>query len=155
MHADELFIFKKSLHQHLTDLVKQDIVELQNLIGDLRSSAGSETKSSVGDKYETARAMAHLEIEKLGHQLAEKEKALAVITSFGGNRRCFVGEPGALAESAFGLIYIAIHRGEIHFDNRRVFCVSGASPVAKSLIGKKAGDEFVVNSSAHSIHMIV
>ncbi len=155
MHAQELFLFKKSLHQYLTHLVKQDIVELQQLIGELRSSAGNETKSSVGDKYETARAMAHLEIEKLGHQLLEKEKALSIIKLQGGIRQNSVGEPGALVESTFGLIYIAIHRGEINHENMRVFCVSGASPVAKSLIGKKAGEQFVVNNSPHSIHMIV
>ncbi len=154
MHADELFTFKKSLHQHLTDLFKQDITELQNLIGELRSAAGNETKSSAGDKYETARAMAHLEIEKIGQQLAEKEKALVTISSYGNDRRNAIGAPGALVESTFGMIYIAVHRGEINHQNVRVFCISGASPVAKSINGKKSGDTFVVSNSTYTINTI-
>lgn len=155
MRADDLFTFKKNLHKHLISSFKEDIAELHRLIGEFKSSAGNETKSSAGDKYETARAMAHLEIEKLGHQLAEKERALAALAAYGNERRCFVGEPGSLVESDFGLIYIAVHRGEINYQNTRVFCVSGAAPVVRSINGKKAGDTFVVNGSAYAISAII
>ncbi len=155
MHADALFDFKKNVHQHLSALVRQDIARIQMLLKDLRASAGDETKSSVGDKYETARAMAHLEMEKLAHQLGEKEKLLTILSRYGGNRRCAAIEAGALVDSTFGLIYIAIHGGEIHHENTRVFCISGASPLAITLRGKKVGDSFFVKNAEYHIRQVV
>ena len=48
--------------------------DYQEAISGAQNSANEETKSSAGDKYETGRAMAQLEIEKNMTQLAEAKR---------------------------------------------------------------------------------
>ena len=55
---------KDRLLQKCTEFVSQKIKTIEHSILELRLAANSETKSSVGDKYETGRAMIQLEIEK-------------------------------------------------------------------------------------------
>ena len=54
--------------------VHERIAATQEAIYTAQLSANEETKSSAGDKYETGRAMAQLEIEKNTAQLAEALK---------------------------------------------------------------------------------
>ena len=52
-------------------LATDKITQLQTALEALRESAGNETKSSAGDKFETARAMLQAEQERMGKQLKE------------------------------------------------------------------------------------
>ncbi|HSY60679.1 MAG TPA: hypothetical protein VK796_02335, partial [Cytophaga sp.] len=65
---------KNTLYAYCTDYVTERITRLKTEIKKTQSSANEETKSSAGDKYETGRAMAQLEIEKNTKQLAEAER---------------------------------------------------------------------------------
>src|SRR5688572_28358541 len=65
---------KASLLKHCTSFLIEKAQYLRDTIREMQQSANEETKSSVGDKYETGRAMAQLEIEKLSAQLKEIEK---------------------------------------------------------------------------------
>ena len=47
------------------------VVEIELQLKALRDDVSNESKSSAGDKHETARAMMNLEQEKLGRQLQE------------------------------------------------------------------------------------
>ena len=51
---------------------------LQNAINRAQESLDSESKSSAGDKHETGRAMAQLEMEKLGGQYESARKLLLI-----------------------------------------------------------------------------
>jgi hypothetical protein len=56
-------------------VVHQRIASAEEAIRMAQESANQEGKSSAGDKYETGRAMAQLEIEKASGQLAEANKS--------------------------------------------------------------------------------
>jgi sortase (surface protein transpeptidase) len=56
---------KTRLHSLCVSYVGQRIETAQRAIAIAQASANEETKSSAGDKYETGRAMAQLEIEKI------------------------------------------------------------------------------------------
>ena len=59
---------KLKIHSHCLQILNQKIEELSNALNTATESANNETKSSAGDKHETARAMMQIEQEKLGKQ---------------------------------------------------------------------------------------
>jgi hypothetical protein len=64
---------KESLYNHCMRYVQERIARIQNEIDLHQAAANEETKSSAGDKYETGRAMAQLDIERNSVQLREAE----------------------------------------------------------------------------------
>lgn len=68
---------KQQLISDCTKKLQQQIVSLKQLLDEVTEAVNNETKSSVGDKHETSRAMMQLEQEKLGKQLLEAETHLA------------------------------------------------------------------------------
>ncbi len=61
---------KEQLHRACRADVEKRIHTLRDILRGIDASRTSETKSSVGDKYETGRSMLHLEEAKSHHQLA-------------------------------------------------------------------------------------
>ena len=59
------------------DLLEKRSQEIRKEMDTAQQSANSETKSTAGDKHETARAMAQLEVEMLSKQLEEVNKSIA------------------------------------------------------------------------------
>ena len=59
---------KQKIHTHCLHLLDNKIAELQKILRSLGESAANDTKSSAGDKHETARAMIHIEQETITKQ---------------------------------------------------------------------------------------
>ncbi len=118
---------------------------LQAAIHAAQASANEETKSSSGDKYETGRAMAQLEIEKLSGQLAEVLKLKNVISQISPDITAADVRTGSLVFTSRGNFYIAINAGQQEVDGQIFFTVSAVSPIAQKLIGLAAGDSFTLN----------
>lgn len=140
----------------LLELVKAKISEkisrLENLIAETRAS-NSETKSSMGDKYETGREMLQQEINNLQIQLNEFRKAENSMKFLNTNPHKSVGN-GSLVETGHGLFYIAVSLGELNFEGRRIFVVSPDSPIAKAMHGKSENQEFILNGKSSTIRKI-
>ena len=119
-----------------------------------QSSANEETKSSAGDKYETGRAMAQLEIEKNTKQLAEAEKLLGMLNSMLAENTSSVIIPGSLILTDKGVFYIAISIGQVTIDQNSYFIIAPDSPIGKVFMGKKNGDIVEWNKVTYSIKSI-
>ena len=119
-----------------------------------QSSANEETKSSAGDKYETGRAMAQLEIEKNTKQLAEAEKLLGMLNNILAENTSSVIIPGSLIITDKGVFYIAISIGQITIDQNNYFIIAPDSPIGKTFMGKKNGDSIEWNKVTYSIKSI-
>ena len=61
---------KAELYQFIAQQIEDKITYLNGLIDDLRAS-NNDTKSSMGDKYETSREMMQQEITRIQNQLNE------------------------------------------------------------------------------------
>ena len=61
---------KAELYQFIAQQIDDKITYLNGLIDDLRAS-NNDTKSSMGDKYETSREMMQQEITRIQNQLNE------------------------------------------------------------------------------------
>ena len=127
--------FKIKFHTYCLDLIQQKIKELDKAIGDAQESAQSESKSTAGDKHETAKAMAHLEIEKLliaKNNLVLQEKVLNDINPSQQQTRIV---KGTLIETSIGKFYIAIGLGKVNFMNESITVISEQAPLAKAFLG--------------------
>ena len=70
---------KEIIIQELNVIIDQKIDEAKSSISAAKESRDNETKSSVGDKYETGRAMAQIELDKLYEQLEKSIKMKYVL----------------------------------------------------------------------------
>src|SRR4051794_25630310 len=117
--------------------IQSKVDDLQHLIDDLRSS-NSETKSSMGDKYETAREMLAQEINHLQNQLKvqyDYQNTLSKITS----DLCNSVQNGALVQTDKGKFYISVGLGEIQISDQKVFAVSADAPLVKAMWNLEVG----------------
>ncbi len=139
----------------LLELVKQKISEkiqkLEQLIAETRAS-NNDTKSSMGDKYETYREMLQQEINNLQLQLNEQLKSQQILKNIQNISHKTVSL-ASLVETDKGKFFIAVS-GELSFNQEKIFIISAESPLAKAMNGKKEGDAFIVNNLTHFIKNI-
>jgi len=136
------------LHAKLSEKIEN----LERLIAETRA-ANNETKSSMGDKYETSREMVQQEINNLQIQLNENLKARNSLQLINVNPHQIVGL-GSLVETDKGFFYIAVSLGEISLQKQKIFLISPESPLAKALTGNKTGDTISLNGNTQTIKNI-
>lgn len=144
----EKSILLEAVKNKLTDKIQK----FEKLIEDTRVS-NNDTKSSMGDKYETGREMLQQEINNLQRQLNEALNQQTLLQKISIETSTKV-QNGTLVETDKGLFYIAASVGEIIFDNRKVMTVSGESPLAKAMRGLTSGQSFSLNNTTQTIKEI-
>ena len=122
------------------------------MIAETRAS-NNDTKSSMGDKYETSREMLQQEINNLQIQLNEHLKSQKILKNINPNPHKVV-TLGSLVETEKGMFFIAISLGELSFNQEKIFVISAESPLAKAMNGKKVGETFIVNNLTQTIKNI-
>jgi hypothetical protein len=133
---------KHQLYQLCLDYVKLRIAAAQEAIQQAQLSANEETKSAAGDKYETGRAMAQLEIEKNSVQLAEAQKLKQALEQISPDQSSSTIQTGSLVITNQGNYYITISAGQLVLDSTAYFVVSPVSPIAKHMMGLKLHTPF-------------
>lgn len=134
---------KQRLYNHCVRYVNDRIDSIQNEIRLQQVAANAETKSSVGDKYETGRAMAQLEIERNSTQLREAEKLRVVLQRLDLTKSTDVVVVGSLVQTSRGVVFVAISLGITTVDHEKFLVISSDSPIGKLLMGKRVGEEAV------------
>lgn len=144
-------IKKDELYQYCLNWAQSKIESIQTAITSAQDSANSETKSTAGDKHDTARAMMQLDVEQKSKQLAEAKKnkiALAQFSPESGSKKI---ELGSLVETSAGFYYISISAGKIIMNGQLIFAVSPVSPIARAMQGLEIGDDYTFNGRKFSI----
>lgn len=136
---------KDQLYKHCLDYVSTRISSAEDAIHSAQSSANEETKSSAGDKYETGRAMAQLEIEKNTVQLNESRKLLNALEQISVGSDSKKIQTGSLAVTNQGNYYLSISAGKFTINDVDYFAISPAAPIGKLLNGCVKGDRFEFN----------
>lgn len=132
---------KAQLYQHCKAYVQAKISAARAAMDEAQLAANNETKSSMGDKYETGRAMMQLEKQKHAQQLAEALKLKQVLDQIEPNKPCEQVGSGALAHTDTASYYFSISAGKIKQEEKTIFAISMASPIGQLLKGKKAGEQ--------------
>lgn len=147
-----LVMDKSKLLNIVRNKLLEKIQKFEKLIEETRAS-NSDTKSSMGDKYETGREMLQQEINNLQRQLNEALNQQAFLQKVNTESSAKV-QNGALVETEKGLFYIAASVGEVICDNRKVMTVSAESPLAKAMAGLTIGQSFSLNNTSHTVKQI-
>lgn len=147
-----LVMDKSKLLNIVRNKLLEKIQKFEKLIEETRAS-NSDTKSSMGDKYETGREMLQQEINNLQRQLNEALNQQAFLQKVNTESSAKV-QNGALVETEKGLFYIAASVGEVICDNRKVMTVSAETPLAKAMAGLTTGQSFSLNNTSHTVKQI-
>lgn len=144
---------KEDLLFKLKEIVHSKITELEQLIADLRSS-NNETKSSMGDKYETGREMLAQQINHLQNQLKvqlELQNSLAKISTESSTKI----SQGALVQTDKAWFYISVGLGQMDWKQCSIYAVSVDAPLVKAMWNLRVNDEFQFNGVKQKILQII
>jgi hypothetical protein len=150
----EKIAFKNRLKRWALDLIGQRIAAAREAIDQAQQSANSEEKSSAGDKYETGRAMGHLQKDMHSRQLAESIKELATLHAVHTNVLHPVATAGAFIRTENTAFFIAAGLGKQQPEGQTIYFLSPQAPLARALQNKKAGDFFPFNGTSVAIREI-
>ncbi len=148
---------KSNLKEHLfsqcEEAVNNRLESIQKTIAAIQESLLNETKSTAGDKHETGRAMAQLEREKAGRQLAEVQKLHQILCKIDLSDAEQV-KLGSLVYTTQANYFIAISVGQLTVDDQTFFAIAANTPIGKLLVGKKAGETVTFNGKSITIKNI-
>lgn len=146
---------KQALLTRCLAFIEERIASAKAAMQMVQHSANEETKSSAGDKYETGRAMAQLEIEKNSVQLAEAAKQKQVLDHLKLEADTKLVRLGSLVLTSQGNYFVAIPAGKIEIDKVTYYAISPASPIGTLLMGLQAGASINFNKKEINIERII
>ncbi len=131
---------KKKLHEACLTFVTARLALEQKGLAEAFETANADTKSSAGDKYETGRAMAHLDQEKFSRMIAETSELRERLMKIDPLRQCESVVPGAAVVTNRGSFYCAISAEDVEINGEEFCTISLASPLGLALAGKVVGE---------------
>ena len=131
---------KQQLYRYCISMAENKVREAEEALNHLQKSHESEGKSSMGDKYETGRAMIHLEKEKVGHQLNEALKMRQMLAGIDVEKAFGKVGVGSLVETEVARYFIATSLGKVVLDEANYFVISPLSPIGQAMLNKTVGD---------------
>jgi len=134
---------KQSIIKICEEKVQQMIATASQSLQSAKLAAQAETKSSMGDKFETTRAMMQAEVDKAKHQLAVANSLKATLNECKKEPFSEVVKLGSVIITNDYLFYISIGIGKLNIEDKECFVISPASPIGQQLIGKKKHDHIL------------
>ena len=127
---------------------------LQNTLAELKEMGANETKSTAGDKHETALAMLQIEQANVRTQLQETLEQKAVLQKINPALTTVGIVNGSLINTGKGYFFMSIAMGKAVIDGNNVIALSPQSPLGKKLMGLAVGDKAEINNSTYIIETI-
>jgi len=147
-------IFKAHVLEKCKAVINEKIARLQFDISEIDESMSNETKSSAGDKHETARARMQSEHEKLSRQLDELKTQVSVLNKIDLRQSSKTISIGNLVQTNKNCFFISIPLGKIVIDAKEVYIISPDSPLGKKFLGLEVLAEVKMNESNYIIDKI-
>ena len=146
---------KKVLFNHCRAYLEKKMKTLEQQKKRFQKDLTSETKSSVGDKHETGRAMIQLEREKLGNQIREIELNYQRLNTIRNVKTSNSISLGSIIFTDNANYYVAIAADSCEVNSEVFYCISSQSPIGKLLIGKKVNESIIFNNIESTIIEII
>ncbi len=145
---------KQLIHVQYLNAINNKILMLQQILIDLKESGTNETKSTAGDKHETALAM--LQIEQANtraqlHNALEQQTSLlnidpTIITVKIG--------PGSFVKTDKGNFYLSVALGKLIINGETVMAISTQSPLGGKLLGRCINESIPINGNSYLIESV-
>ncbi len=146
--------FKQKTYNHYLQLINDKVKSLQNILADLKESGTNETKSTAGDKHETALAMLQIEQANVRGQLKDVLEQKATLEKINPALSPASIVNGSMVKTNRGYLFISVALGKAVVDETTVIALSQQSPLGKLLMGLKEGGSTVINSNSYVIESI-
>lgn len=116
-----------------------------------QQAANEESKSSVGDKYETGRAMMQIERDKAAQQLEEAIKLKNILDQLSIEPHTDKIALGSLVITNTKKIFVSIGIGKLTLEGEDFLVVAPTSPLGQALMGLKRKDQLTFNKEQITI----
>lgn len=131
---------KAAITAKLNQSLEEQKTLLENTIEEAKKSRDNETKSSVGDKFETGRARLQSEIDRYSIQLDKARQLKNELMQIDLNKKHTKVALGSLLITTNGNYFISIGFGKIEVLENCYYAISLASPVGQLFKDKVVGD---------------
>jgi hypothetical protein len=128
----------------IAELDKQLLSKLSYLTTNLKQaifSRNSDTKSSAGDKFETSREIAQIEIHKIENEILKTQQFISDLAS----------KAPQLIITDKGAFLISIPFGKLMISGTEVFCISNSAPITKQLVNTEISANFEYRGVTYNI----
>lgn len=142
---------KEKIHQQCLLLLQSRLEAAFGAMEEAQASANGEDKSSAGDKFETSRAMGHIDRNMYAMQAAKAKEEYARLLKMNPNITFNEVTAGALVITSTSMLYFAIGLGNIKVEDQLIMAVSPAAPIAQAMMGKKVGETYTINEKSFEI----
>ena len=146
----EKIALKKACKSKLEAQIADWASRMQGLQKDLEA----DDKGSMGDKYETARAMLQMEMDKAGIQLSRLREQYALLGSL-PDGPCAALVPGAIVHTEKENYFISLPLGKIVSGKKEYICISLQSPLGQAMKAGAAKKKFAFQGKTVAIKNIV
>ncbi len=145
LNDEQKLLLKQELKKRCVAILKERIEGFNQSVDAAREAANSEDKSSAGDKYETSRAMGHLQQEMLGEQLEAALQELDFVNSLQTGALHHTVAPGSVVICGDFAAFMAAGLGATQIEAQKYFLLSPKAPLALAVQHKKEGETVVFN----------
>jgi hypothetical protein len=145
---------KQKIYNYYLQQVNDKIAQLQNVLADLKESGANETKSTAGDKHETALAMLQIEQANVRAQLSEAQQQLSALQKINPALSPAIIVNGSLIKTDKGYLFLSIAGGKATIEEQTVMAISPQSPLGQKLLQVKDERSVAVNAVSYIIERI-
>lgn len=145
---------KEIIDKHIL-LLKDKIDVYEDMMQSLALDANNDTKGSAGDKHETARAMMHIEQEKIFAKINEFQSLLAILQSIDANKTNNIVTIGSLVFTNKFCFLIAAALPKLEMNGQTIYTLSPDAPLGSLLMHKKENDVVVLQKNEYLIQKIM
>ena len=134
---------KSEIKARCVQKLEAQLEDLKSIMADVQESSNNETKSTAGDKHDTARAQAQNEVARIGSQLLNVERMLLELMKVSTESDDFI-KCGSFVVTTCGRFYLSVSLGKLSYEDKEFFAVSLQSPIGQVLLGKTKNDTFLL-----------
>ncbi|MFT5723789.1 MAG: transcription elongation GreA/GreB family factor [Bacteroidia bacterium] len=145
---------KSRVIEVLTAKLNDQLVELKSAMDSVSESIKGEEKSSAGDKYETSRAMNHIELDRLNKLYSNLMKNGSMLTALSNKEIDDKVRQGALVTTSKRVLFFCGGMGKVTIDGVDVLTMSMGAPIGQVFINKAKGETVNFNNTSEIIEDI-
>ena len=145
---------KQKVYDHYMQVLNDKLSSLRQVLEDLKESSSNETKSTAGDKHETALAMLQIEQANIGAQVQDVREKKAALERIDPKSSSSAIVPGSLVKTDKGYLFISTALGKATIEGIPVIALSPQSPLGQKLLGLCVGDVVEINQNNYVIESI-
>jgi transcription elongation GreA/GreB family factor len=142
---------KESIIQALLRELEERKASIDKDIAALEESKNNDTKSSMGDKYETSRELAQAEWNKLQERKGQIVQQIHVLQQIQTGSPHQKVNQGSLVITPTLRFFFAIPFGKFTFNGEPWMGVTLQSPIGQAFAGRKNGEEVHFNQTSFAI----